>query len=113
MPGKKQSSESPAACRARLGGKAAMKQTTHRTTQAFSHSDVRSILIGLMLVSLLGALAQTMFSVALPMMAADTRGVDVLAWVVSAIGGARDRESVVQDVKISGVVGTRTNKTNN
>jgi EmrB/QacA subfamily drug resistance transporter len=51
--------------------------------QAFSHAEVRSIIIGLMLAILLGALDQTIVSVALPMMSADLGGVDLLAWVVS------------------------------
>jgi EmrB/QacA subfamily drug resistance transporter len=48
-----------------------------------SHADVRSVIIGLMLAILLGALDQTIVSVSLPMMAADLQGVDLLAWVVS------------------------------
>ncbi|HEU0231040.1 MAG TPA: MDR family MFS transporter [Burkholderiaceae bacterium] len=51
--------------------------------QTFSHAEVRSIIIGLMLAILLGALDQTIVSVALPMMSADLGGVDLLAWVVS------------------------------
>ncbi|HEY9280739.1 MAG TPA: MDR family MFS transporter [Eoetvoesiella sp.] len=49
-----------------------------------SHSDVRYIVIGLMLAILLGAMEQTIVSVSLPMMSADLQGVDLLAWVVSA-----------------------------
>jgi EmrB/QacA subfamily drug resistance transporter len=45
--------------------------------------DVRPIIIGLMLAILLGALDQIIVAVALPMMAADLHGVDLLAWVVS------------------------------
>jgi EmrB/QacA subfamily drug resistance transporter len=49
----------------------------------FSHIEVRSIVTGLMLAILLGALDQTIISVSLPMMATDLQGVDMLAWVVS------------------------------
>jgi len=50
---------------------------------ALSPSEVRSVVIGLMLAILLGALDQTIVAVSLPMMAADLHGVDLLAWVVS------------------------------
>ncbi|TAL77044.1 MAG: MFS transporter [Burkholderiaceae bacterium] len=50
---------------------------------AFSTREVRSIVIGLMLAILLGALDQTIVSVSLPLMAADLHGVGLLAWVVS------------------------------
>jgi EmrB/QacA subfamily drug resistance transporter len=46
-------------------------------------STIRSILIGLMLIILLGALDQTIVSVSLPQMAQDLGGVSLLAWVVS------------------------------
>ena len=48
-----------------------------------SQTEVRAVVIGLMLAILLGALDQTIISVALPMMAADLQGFDLLAWVVS------------------------------
>jgi EmrB/QacA subfamily drug resistance transporter len=50
---------------------------------ALSHTEVRSVIIGLMLAILLGALDQTIVSVSLPMMSADLQGADLLAWVVS------------------------------
>ncbi|NYT79103.1 MFS transporter [Alcaligenaceae bacterium] len=51
--------------------------------QSLNHDDIRSIIIGLMLAILLGALDQTIISVALPKMAADLDGISLLAWVVS------------------------------
>jgi EmrB/QacA subfamily drug resistance transporter len=48
-----------------------------------SHAEIRSVIIGLMLAILLGALDQTIVSVALPMMSADLQGADLLAWVIS------------------------------
>lgn len=50
---------------------------------ALSVPEVRAVIIGLMLAILLGALDQTIVSVALPMMSADLHGLDLLAWVVS------------------------------
>lgn len=59
----------------------AEKQTN--TTYALSHAEVRSVIIGVMLAILLGALDQTIVSVSLPKMSTDLMGVDLLAWVVS------------------------------
>lgn len=50
---------------------------------AFTPSEVRSVIAGLMLVILMGALDQTIVAVALPRMSADLQGFDLLAWVVS------------------------------
>lgn len=57
---------------------------TKASPLAVSPADVRSIVIGLMLAILLGAMDQTIVSVSLPLMSADLKGVDLLAWVVSA-----------------------------
>ncbi|NYT86926.1 MDR family MFS transporter [Pollutimonas harenae] len=48
-----------------------------------SPQEIRSIIIGLMLAILLGALDSTIISVALPKMAADLQGINLLAWVMS------------------------------
>jgi EmrB/QacA subfamily drug resistance transporter len=50
---------------------------------AFTPAEVRSVIIGLMIVILMGALDQTIVAVALPRMSADLQGFDLLAWVVS------------------------------
>ena len=55
--------------------------TVHRPQ--FSASDIRSIVFGLMLIILLGALDQTIVSVSLPQMAHDLGSVSMLAWVVA------------------------------
>ncbi|MBP6018304.1 MAG: MFS transporter [Burkholderiaceae bacterium] len=52
-------------------------------SKPLNQADVRSIIIGLMLAILLGALDQTIISVSLPKMATDLHGVSLLAWVVS------------------------------
>lgn len=46
-------------------------------------ANIRSIIVGLMLIILLGAIDQTIVAVALPQMAKDLGGASMLAWVVS------------------------------
>jgi MFS family permease len=46
-------------------------------------TNIRSILVGLMLIILLGALGQTIVAVSLPQMASDLGNASMLAWVVS------------------------------
>ena len=53
--------------------------TPHKPKR-LSPADIRSIITGLMLAILLGALDQTVISVSLPQMATDLLGVDLLAW---------------------------------
>lgn len=60
-----------------------MTQAHTGISPSLSQTEVRAVIIGLMLAILLGALDQTIISVALPMMAADLQGFDLLAWVVS------------------------------
>ncbi|MFL6718649.1 MAG: MDR family MFS transporter [Burkholderiaceae bacterium] len=49
----------------------------------FTHAQVRSIIIGVLLAILMGALDQTIISVALPVLSAELGGFAWLAWVVS------------------------------
>jgi EmrB/QacA subfamily drug resistance transporter len=56
---------------------------THPTHPVFSHTQIRAIVIGLMLAILLGALDQTIIAVSLPRIASDLQRFDLLAWVVS------------------------------
>jgi EmrB/QacA subfamily drug resistance transporter len=60
-----------------------MTQPQPNANTALSHTEVRSVIGGLMLAILLGALDQTIVSVALPNMSAELRGFELLAWVVS------------------------------
>jgi EmrB/QacA subfamily drug resistance transporter len=50
---------------------------------AFTHAQVRSVISGVLLAILMGALDQTIISVALPVLSAELQGFDWLAWVVS------------------------------
>jgi EmrB/QacA subfamily drug resistance transporter len=56
---------------------------TDPSASRFSVSEIRSIVFGLMLIILLGALDQTIVSVSLPQMVHDLGGVSMLAWVVA------------------------------
>ena len=56
---------------------------TEPSTTRFSVTEIRSIVFGLMLIILLGALDQTIVSVSLPQMAHDLGDVSLLAWVVA------------------------------
>jgi EmrB/QacA subfamily drug resistance transporter len=49
----------------------------------FTHAQVRSIISGILLAILMGALDQTIISVALPVLSAELGGFNWLAWVVS------------------------------
>lgn len=49
----------------------------------FTHAQVRSIIVGVLLAILMGALDQTIISVALPVLSAELGGFAWLAWVVS------------------------------
>lgn len=61
-----------------------MTNTANAAPLFLAPAQVRIIMAGLMLSVLLGAMDQTIVSVALPQMAADLRGFGQLAWVVSA-----------------------------
>jgi EmrB/QacA subfamily drug resistance transporter len=50
---------------------------------AFTHTQVRSVITGVLLAILMGALDQTIISVALPVLGAELQGFNWLAWVVS------------------------------
>jgi EmrB/QacA subfamily drug resistance transporter len=61
---------------------------TKQAEAADSHTvltqkEVRAVITGLMMAILLGAIDQTIVAVALPMMSAELKGFELLAWVVS------------------------------
>jgi EmrB/QacA subfamily drug resistance transporter len=56
---------------------------TSEASSHFSPHDIRSIIIGLMLIIFLGALDQTIVSVSLPQVVHDLGNLSLLAWVVS------------------------------
>lgn len=60
-----------------------LSQPTASERPAFTHAQVRSIIIGVLLAILMGALDQTIISVALPVLSAELGGFAWLAWVVS------------------------------
>lgn len=60
-----------------------MTTSSAQTDSVLSHAEIRSIITGLMLAILLGALEQTIVSVALPKMSAELKGFELLSWVVS------------------------------
>ena len=60
-----------------------LSQPTAAERPAFTHAQVRSIICGVLLAILMGALDQTIISVALPVLSAELGGFDWLAWVVS------------------------------
>ena len=49
----------------------------------YTEAQIRVVMAGLMLAIFLGALDQTIVAVALPAMAHEFRGFDLLSWVVS------------------------------
>jgi EmrB/QacA subfamily drug resistance transporter len=60
-----------------------MVQAQASANSVLSPTEVRSVVTGLMLAILLGALEQTIVSVALPLMSAELKGFELLAWVMS------------------------------
>jgi EmrB/QacA subfamily drug resistance transporter len=60
-----------------------MHQAQSTARPLFSTSQIRSVIVGLMLVILLAAIDQTIISMALPMMSAELHDIHLLAWVVS------------------------------
>jgi EmrB/QacA subfamily drug resistance transporter len=64
-----------------------MNDAAHHVAQdhpAFTPAQVRSVIAGVLLAILMGALDQTIISVALPVLSAELQGFNWLAWVVSA-----------------------------
>ena len=60
-----------------------LSRPTSSERPAFTHAQVRAIICGVLLAILMGALDQTIISVALPVLSAELGGFDWLAWVVS------------------------------